>query len=314
MGTHPIFESDFDCLTEIGMNRILGVRKLYKSRFIMTSLSNRNNSNSILNEIRITKEQIFNEKPMSIFQSKDFTLLVLNGQYDDGDAMVRDNFNIFWTQSLYRVAVDGGLNILNELDKGSPSLYIPHTVIGDLDSADSDLLTEYDRYGDEIIKEENQDNTDLKKALNLVMTRVEEGHLPSNKPVVVYGSGHMGRVDHLFGQFHTLLDFAVRFPQIPIYLCQHLSLSRVLVQGHHRLDLSTGYEGKYIGLFPIGEPAQVVTNGLKWDIDGEMKFGHFVSSSNEFVKPVVDITCSSPLLLTLSIDRPKKECCGGGCS
>ena len=130
------------------------------------------------------------------------------------------------------------------------------------------------------------------------MNRVEEGHLPSNKPVVLYGSGHMGRVDHLFSQFHTLLDFAVRFPQIPIYLCQHLSLSRVLVQGHHRLDLSTGYEGKYIGivtekrrytlfhfyeyamigLFPIGEPAQVVTNGLKWDIDGEMKFGHFVSS------------------------------------
>ena len=71
------------------MNRILGVRKLYKSRLIMTSLSNRNNSNNTLHEIRITKEQIFNEKPMSIFQSKDFTLLVLNGQYDDGDAMVR---------------------------------------------------------------------------------------------------------------------------------------------------------------------------------------------------------------------------------
>ena len=78
--------------------------------------------------------------------------------FSDISNLRRDNFNIFWTQSLYRVAVDGGLNILNELDKGSPSLYIPHTVIGDLDSADSDLLTEYDRYGVEIIKEENQEN------------------------------------------------------------------------------------------------------------------------------------------------------------
>ena len=57
---------------------------------------------------------------------------------------------------MYRVAVDGGLNILNELDKGSPSLYIPHTLIGDLDSADSDLIKEYDRCGVEIIKQDDQ--------------------------------------------------------------------------------------------------------------------------------------------------------------
>ena len=30
----------------------------------------------------------------------------------------RDNFNRFWTQSMYRVAVDGGINFLSDLDKG----------------------------------------------------------------------------------------------------------------------------------------------------------------------------------------------------
>jgi thiamine pyrophosphokinase len=279
-----------------------------------SSINNSNNSN--LNEIRITNEEIFNEKPMNIFNTKDYSFLILNGNYDSNneDAMVRDNFNIFWSQSMYRVAVDGGLNILNELDKGSPSLYIPHTLIGDLDSADSDLIKEYDKCGVEIIKQDDQNSTDLTKALNLVVDRIDQGHLPRDKPIIIYGSSQLDRADHYFGQIHTLLHFAEICPKIKIYFCQNLSLSRILIKGHHRLDLSTGYEGKIIGLFPIGEPAQVITNGLKWNINGKMKFGQFVSSSNELVSPVVDITTSSPLLLTLTIDRPQKEgCCGGGC-
>merc|ERR1712003_114039 len=32
MGTHPIFESDFDCLTEIGMSRAAGAIRVVRSR------------------------------------------------------------------------------------------------------------------------------------------------------------------------------------------------------------------------------------------------------------------------------------------
>ena len=93
---------------------------------------------------------------MKILNSKGYTLLILNGDHTNPDALSRDNFNRFWTQSMYRVAVDGGLNVLNEFDKGSPSVFIPHTVIGDLDSADEDLIEEYGHYGVEIINRENQ--------------------------------------------------------------------------------------------------------------------------------------------------------------
>ena len=108
------------------------------------------------NEIRINSEQMYTEQPMKILNSKGYTLLVLNGDHTNPDALSRDNFNRFWTQSMYRVAVDGGLNVLNEFDKGSPSVFIPHTVIGDLDSADEDLIEEYGHYGVEIINRENQ--------------------------------------------------------------------------------------------------------------------------------------------------------------
>ena len=108
------------------------------------------------NEIRINSEQMYTEQPMKILNSKGYTLLILNGDHTNPDALSRDNFNRFWTQSMYRVAVDGGLNVLNEFDKGSPSVFIPHTVIGDLDSADEDLIEEYGHYGVEIINRENQ--------------------------------------------------------------------------------------------------------------------------------------------------------------
>ena len=60
-------------------------------------------------EIRINSEQMYTEQPMKILNSKGYTLLILNGDHTNPDALSRDNFNRFWTQSMYRVAVDGGL-------------------------------------------------------------------------------------------------------------------------------------------------------------------------------------------------------------
>jgi len=258
---------------------------------------------------------MYTEQPMKILNSKGYTLLILNGDHTNPDALSRDNFNRFWTQSMYRVAVDGGLNVLNEFDKGSPSVFIPHTVIGDLDSADEDLIEEYGHYGVEIINRENQDSTDLTKAIELVIERINEDHLPSDQPIIIFGSSRCSRMDHLFGQYHSLLQFSNSNPNIPIYLIQDASLSRVLRPGYHTLDMSTGYEGKYVGLIPLGEPANVITRGLKWDVNGELKFGELVSTSNELIESTLEVTTSSPIILTVQIDRPAKSgCCGGGCS
>ena len=117
-------------------------------------------SHTTKKEIRIKSDQMFTEQPMKILNSKGYTLLILNGDHSNVDALSRDNFNRFWTQSLYRVAVDGGINVLNHFDKGSPSIFIPHTLIGDLDSADEDLVKEYGHYGVEIISAAEQERRD----------------------------------------------------------------------------------------------------------------------------------------------------------
>ena len=125
----------------------------------------------------------------------------------------------------------------------------------------------------------NKDSTDLTKAIELVIERINEDHLPSDQPIIIFGSSRCSRMDHLFGQYHSLLQFSNSNPNIPIYLIQDASLSRVLRPGYHTLDMSTGYEGKYVGLIPLGEPANVITRGLKWDVNGELKFGELVSTA-----------------------------------
>ena len=95
-----------------------------------------------------------------MLSTKGYTLVVLNGALSPTkDLMIKDNFERFWTQSVYRVAVDGGLNSLFDLDKGSPSVFIPDTVCGDFDSIDQDILDEYKHYGVATIELDDQNQS-----------------------------------------------------------------------------------------------------------------------------------------------------------
>ena len=82
-------------------------------------------------------------------------------------------------------------------------------------------------------------------------------------------------MDHQYAALNALLTCD---PGTPVYLVQDLTLTRVLTTGHHVLECDTGFEGRHLGLFPVGQPATVITRGLKWDIDGELAFGGLVSA------------------------------------
>lgn len=275
------------------------------------SMANSNNSNS--SEIRLSQSEIFSERPMEILRSTGFNLIILNGALESKDLMVRDNFERLWTQSIYRVAVDGGLKALFDLDRGSPSVFIPHTVCGDMDSVNTDVLDEYKDIGVEIVPTVDQNKTDFTKAIELVLGRIEEKLLPDDKATVVLGSSRMDRADHQLAMYHTLLQAANR-SSLPLYLIQDNSMVRVLKRGFYRLRVDTGFESGIIGLFPLGGATQVFTTGLRWNIDGPLEFGKIVSSSNRIESEVVEVTTDGPLILTMGIGRPQSKCCGGGCS
>merc|ERR1712227_954733 len=284
MGTHPIFESDFDCLTDLIMSRIL-LRAMPRIRQISSRLqSNLNNNNTNLAEIsntqpqiHLTNKEIFSEQPLGVLNSKDFTLIVLHGALQSKDLLVKDNFERLWTQSIYRVAVDGALNDLYQLERESPSIFIPHTVCGDFDSLKDYVIEEYKHYGIEVVETPDQNSTDFSKALKLVADRISDGMLPADKPIVAMASSKMDRAVH-------------------------------------QIRTDTGFEEGTFGLFPLDGATDVVTTGLKWNINGTLRFGETVSSSNQIEESEVEITTSGPLIFTMKIGRPESKCCGGGCS
>ena len=191
--------------------------------------------------------------------------------------LLYSTFQKLWTQSSYRHAADGGLNVLYELDKESPSVFIPHCVSGDFDSVSKELIDEYQAYGVDIQETPDQNSTDFEKGINSVVRirlsyflalRMILERVPED-PVFVIGTGAQGRLDHQMSQIHTMVKISNEF-QSPVYFLRDTSLMRVLKKGAHRLALNTGYEGK-IGLIPVDGECNVRTTGLKWNIDGPMR-------------------------------------------
>jgi len=216
--------------------------------------------------------------------------------------LLYSTFQKLWTQSSYRHAADGGLNTLYDLDKESPSVFIPHCVSGDFDSVSNELIEEYKAYGVDIQETPDQHATDFEKALRMVLERVPE------EPVFVLGTGAKGRIDHQLSQISTMAKISSEF-QTPVYFLRDTSLMRILKKGAHRLALNTGYEGT-IGLFPVDGKCTVRTNGLKWNIDGPMQFSEgLISSSNEKVSDEVEIITDGTLLFTVELVEPPSVCC-----
>ena len=63
-------------------------------------------------------------------------------------------------------------------------------------------------------------------------------------------------------------------------------------------------EGPSCGLIPLGgRCVDVLTTGLKWNLDGNMplQFGGLVSSSNRIMDAVVTVKTSSPMIFTTEI-------------
>ena len=90
------------------------------------------------------------------------------------------------------VACDGGLNHCNKLE------IIPNLLCGDLDSIDSDLSEGLNSEYTDVIQMQNQDKSDLSKALSYLR---DEG-FTSIDVIGIEG----GRLDHQFGVWSCLIE------------------------------------------------------------------------------------------------------------
>lgn len=155
---------------------------------------------------------------------------------------------------------DGAIVYLHRLKMPADKLDF---ISGDMDSISSEILKDVQ---DKIISTPDQDDTDFKKALDILF---EKGCLS----VDVYG-GSGGEQDHFLGNLSAGLEFKdrmkIRFYDdyaMYLFLDKHFEMSNV--------------QGKMISLVPFPIAEKVVTKGLKWPLNHEdLKMGGRIGTRN----------------------------------
>jgi thiamine pyrophosphokinase len=208
-----------------------------------------------------------------------------------------------WPAATRRVITDGGVNHLfntfpNLLSsKSSPK---PDLVIGDMDTADPQLL-------DLLVAEEvdvkynyHDSLTDLDKAL------AAEPETGMRQPIIVSGRFNAGlRFDHSLSIVNSL---AMHASKDVICVSDECAMA-VLAPGAHALPLG-GLEGQRFGIFPL-EPLGCTTQGLRYNVSGDLRFGN-LTPGNAVEEAEVHVETTGPLLITVelneaSVEAPKKS-------
>lgn len=165
---------------------------------------------------------------------------------------------------------ENGYNTFYAADGGANSAYklklVPDYVIGDLDSADVEILDFYRNHNVEVIKLERQNDTDVEKCLK---------HASENgfKEAVLLGATG-DRLDHSFCNMGISLKF---FNKILVKILHEKSL---LTPYSGIIELNT-VPGETISIYGIDKNTLFTTEGLKYPLNKEaLPFGIRESTSN----------------------------------
>ncbi|CAH8524712.1 unnamed protein product [Schistosoma bovis] len=175
--------------------------------------------------------------------------------------------------------------------------YFPHFLTGDFDSIQPEVLEFYRSANVAVIETPDQEETDFTKCVRVIINSTKQNNAELDVLVAVQMSG--GRFDHEMGLIKTLYE-TKKLTNIPLLLVSECSVTFLLDEGEHTIHASTGYEAQHVGLIPVGQPCQVTTTGLQWNLDnGTLSFDDIVSTSNRLLDEIVYIKCNRPLLFTM---------------
>ncbi len=158
------------------------------------------------------------------------------------------------------VALDGAANRLREQGIKMDIL------IGDLDSVDGLEELEQEQQPIEVIRVKSQENTDLEKALDLLL---ERGYPAAN---ILWATGW--RADHTVNNLMSLFKYAGKMDLT--ILDDNSRIYPLKRQFKKRFD-----QGLTLSLLPFGTVEEVRTSGLKYNLNGEqLAAGVRTGSSN----------------------------------
>jgi thiamine pyrophosphokinase len=171
---------------------------------------------------------------------------------------------------------------------------------GDFDSLRTDVREYYTSKGVPLVKDEDQDSTDLVKCVAAI-TEKEEIEGDGQYQIIILG-GLAGRLDqtiHTLSYLHKL-----RKVRDQVYAVTDDNIGWVLDSGEHRIDIDHAILGLNCGLLPVGiDFAILSTSGLRWNLtDQPSSFDGLISTSNHLVPGEnVWIKTSKPIWWTIEL-------------
>ena len=241
----------------------------------------------------------------------DMALLILNQPINETNEL---KLIQLWRRSVVKFCVDGGANRLygwqmsKLINQGDKEKFIPDYICGDLDSTEPHVLNFYESNGCKVFRLFNQCMTDFEKALRFAVNCVRNGQVDASlidnnglalckyslKESDIQQLSQIkferincfcefgGRLDHSLANLSSLYSECLE--RINTYIVCSEAITFLLAKGTNIIYIDNDLLlGQYCGLFPLGNPAVVSTIGLKWDVSKQLlKFGTFISSSNEF--------------------------------
>ena len=181
------------------------------------------------------------------------------------------------------IAVDGGMNAL--IHAGIQ----PDLLVGDFDSFDP---SSSGSVSCEVVREEDQESTDLEKALR---------HLPGDEApdeIVLLGATG-GRSDH----FLTNLLVASTLPERTKVALD--ATDEIIRRATPVCSVSLiGMSGQTVSLLPLAQCDGVTTKGLRWELtDAAMGQGVLLGQSNEAVSEDVSVNLRTGNLFVITQKR-----------
>ena len=170
------------------------------------------------------------------------------------------------------ICIDNGYEIIKDLK------IIPSVIIGDLDSVN---LNEVDQ-SVEIIKREDQNLSDLEKALNYC---IEKGF---SKVYLLASTGL--RDDHNLANLILIIDFIEKINVI--ILSDEYEIEAVKGKKEYKSKKDT-----QISIISINEGNKITTGGLKYNLKDEVLKSRSHGISNSTIEDNFFIECVKPILL-----------------
>lgn len=264
-------------------------------------------------------------------------LIILNQKLDN------NTLTKVWASTVLHICADGGANRLFECFELEEirSSFIPHFIVGDLDSIRLDVQSYYESKGTKVIPQTSQYATDFTKAITLTKIYfhssegkefLRQGPIESECGMLEYSQntditndavinlyaigGIDGRFDQTILSINQLYKLNVSDPNINLYLLTSCDLIFLLRAGTSYV----GYDSKSIfntssklpicGLLPLGSnQVCITTKGLKYDVKnwktdmmGKVSSSNAISGVNGFI-----VEADHPIIMNIEVDLSKSS-------